>query len=959
MPIIASSSPVPGTASLGATGSSALVVEYICLFTRDLRRKQKRWQDGRLKYHTFNKRVMVYDDRGNFIGDTHWRADEDLDAGEELELERGGAIVQVSDCVGQQAQDLSELLDKRLQEKEQRHANAAARTPAPALPRRPDPRSQPPPDPYQPLHRPLKDLIGTPTGHHGRAAVTADSPFEQRHKVASPSGQHDEERPGKRRKRDNTPPSKMGYARSLFGTTLSLSGAPASSAPLRCPVPERQPRVLPLPGSSSSSVGGLPGVDERAPPEPQAVVATRHRSPSIESTTVVHHAPPSKRTTRLGGNTRVFRDSPVQSGEDIASSQGIARRDTAHNPLMEVPNQAVPDRRTPSTKTAKRAKTSANALQLSKPPSQEKTAKSSSRVQKKARRTSAAPAPLVIEPTSVEIIEIDDDAPGTDELERRISGTPVPPASRRVPAEIIEIESEAQARNSVERTTTRGADPKTELRLKSRRKRGLLVVAEQGTSASGNKGTTQPRISCQDRSGRRSRPLSAESSGLGSDIENGELEAQQHPAGSPLDVVDTDKPFLDHCSYPAVRRQDVPDAAKCSEKPVIGAPRKKTREPRKARKTNPAGIGGDLSSHGEETAPHDDVYEPPVAPAPAKPRLVKLARKSVKSKELIGFVMKDADVSDQLKRSALIRAHSRFQETPEECSRQFGAVTMDPSAGTDTSAPGAEESREESPRIGGPPAELAPESRPLSPNRHKSAAERPTPESLPLSPNRHESAAEKSTPDARIDSLSKNNHAGAVNPQSDGHESYQPSDHQPSHPRAPTPELAQPTATSPGDVDGWIVEQRSMRRIANPTKDEPHPPRQLERKSSEGHAPAAPRSDPTDSSDQVPVVSGAQSRQTRLANPATRGRKAALRSHAAGQAPQSFLPPDLGAVAGLGSRPVGDGTGVPRAGSSEAPRVGSSEIPRIKMKFPGFTSANASGPWSREAHDLFATGRPG
>jgi hypothetical protein len=33
--------------------------------------------------------------------------------------------------------------------------------------------------------------------------------------------------------------------------------------------------------------------------------------------------------------------------------------------------------------------------------------------------------------------------------------------------------------------------------------------------------------------------------------------------------------------------------------------------------------------------------------------------------------------------------------------------------------------------------------------------------------------------------------------------------------------------------------------------------------------------------------------------------------------------------------------------------------PKIAMKFPGFASASATGPWSREAHDLLGMGRPG
>jgi len=43
------------------TQNTAPVLEFQCLFTFDLRRKQKRWQDGFLRFHTFNKRIMVYD----------------------------------------------------------------------------------------------------------------------------------------------------------------------------------------------------------------------------------------------------------------------------------------------------------------------------------------------------------------------------------------------------------------------------------------------------------------------------------------------------------------------------------------------------------------------------------------------------------------------------------------------------------------------------------------------------------------------------------------------------------------------------------------------------------------------------------------------------------------------------------------------------------------------------------
>ncbi|KAI0012015.1 hypothetical protein F4779DRAFT_120152 [Xylariaceae sp. FL0662B] len=211
-----------------ASATTAPVLEFVCLFTHDLRRKQKRWQDGRIRFHTFNKRIMVYDERGNFVGDTHWREDYDFDEGEEVELERGGIIVQVAECTGSRDQDLSELVDKRVQEKVQRQSAAVARRPStlePTTPHLVAPH-------FQLRHKPLHHLIGTPTGHHGRALVPTESPYEERQKVAV-SPQDNSARPTKRRKRDTSPPSKSGYAQSLFGAALTLSGRPTSTTPLR------------------------------------------------------------------------------------------------------------------------------------------------------------------------------------------------------------------------------------------------------------------------------------------------------------------------------------------------------------------------------------------------------------------------------------------------------------------------------------------------------------------------------------------------------------------------------------------------------------------------------------------------------------------------------------------------------------------------------------------------------
>lgn len=222
----------------GSAPSTATVLEFRCLFTHDLRRKQKRWQDGRLKYHTFNARIMVYDERGNSVGDMHWHGEYDFGEGEEVQLDRGGVIVQVEDLVERKETDLSELVDKRVQEKQQRQMQQLARSGASgAVPPRSLPR--PPivaPDRAQPpRHRPLHHVIGTPTGHHGKALVPKESPFEQRQQAA----ESPDERTAKGRRYDEPPPSKSGYASALFGQTLTLSATPSSFVPaIRRPRPE-------------------------------------------------------------------------------------------------------------------------------------------------------------------------------------------------------------------------------------------------------------------------------------------------------------------------------------------------------------------------------------------------------------------------------------------------------------------------------------------------------------------------------------------------------------------------------------------------------------------------------------------------------------------------------------------------------------------------------------------------
>ncbi|KAL6874627.1 hypothetical protein HDV57DRAFT_237636 [Trichoderma longibrachiatum] len=125
------------------SSASASILEFICLYTHDLRRKKKRWQDGKLKFHTFNKKYMVYDDGGGFVGDGHWQGDAtEVAEGLEMNLDRGMAIVQLLECTGSKEQDLGEVLGKRAREVEERRVSAAAKLSSSAAPSNPAKRSR-------------------------------------------------------------------------------------------------------------------------------------------------------------------------------------------------------------------------------------------------------------------------------------------------------------------------------------------------------------------------------------------------------------------------------------------------------------------------------------------------------------------------------------------------------------------------------------------------------------------------------------------------------------------------------------------------------------------------------------------------------------------------------------------------------------------------------------------------
>lgn len=167
-----------------STQNTAPVLDFSCLYTHDIRRKAKRWQDGIIRFHTFNKRVMVYDVSRNFVGDTHWREPNPLKDGDDLELDKG-VLIQVGESTGSTDQDLSSLFKKR--------SNPGAASPGRKLPVQPAsaatanstsvPLSQLRP-------RTLNSVLGIPKTPLGRAAIPSKSPCQLRKEnVCDPSAE--------------------------------------------------------------------------------------------------------------------------------------------------------------------------------------------------------------------------------------------------------------------------------------------------------------------------------------------------------------------------------------------------------------------------------------------------------------------------------------------------------------------------------------------------------------------------------------------------------------------------------------------------------------------------------------------------------------------------------------------------------------------------------------------------
>ncbi|KAF5621492.1 hypothetical protein F52700_10912 [Fusarium sp. NRRL 52700] len=751
--------------------TTALVVDFICLFTHDLKRKQKRWQDGVLKYHTFNKRVMVYDDRNHFIGDAHWQEGGDLEPGDEFELDRGAAIVQVSDCTGQREQDLTELLDKRAKEVEKRRTNAGTiRTPGSTAAVTQTPRNDQNTPHFQLRHRPLNDLVGG-VSRIGRAVISPHSPFEQRKMAESPGQQQDSPsevaRPSKRRRREESPPSKMGHARALFGTTLTLtpflSSIPsARSQPLHDRTAAR-PKVAP-PDSRDGTSRRVDRSSKSPPPSSK---------PEEAETSAPRQAAPRRVLTQraslkelLAGNEHNRTNELPRAREPLSknrtkSSKRVKPRqlppeDEVVSLLTQEPiapkhcndaaaNSSRKDRARQDTNADRPPKTCASAPKLSSktfehdkgdiesptaddeafliwlaesedtsavdqalvppaddhPPRTKKTKDgSASAIQRSAKESSrkVAQEPIIVDEGENEDVE----------------ALPHPKTSRIRPQSAVSKTTQRKEMSTADHHGTKrtlstdtasatetdtdkpppAKEPRTELRIRSRQRRGLLMLAQK-------KEGSRP-----DSAGRLAPP----SSGAGSDIQktshtiacaastSEEPQAiermttkttafkKRHDSAKPRELRHSmeepdDQPIAIHNpnteeaareegdsanESEAVNQSDIElvpsdDAISASElsedRKTLSPPRRRTNPSRCTRKRVAPVVFSDNegeTSASDSPAISDDVESLSLAskagrkpePKPSSgPRITKMSRKSVKSREIIGFVMPDEDFS--------------------------------------------------------------------------------------------------------------------------------------------------------------------------------------------------------------------------------------------------------------------------------------------------------------------------
>lgn len=339
---------VRGTPSLtvAATQNTAPVFEFRCLYTHDVRKKKKIWHDGSLRFHTFNRRVIVYDDSKNYIGDAHWRETGNLNEGEELKLDKG-VMVEIGEKIGQTETDLAPvILNKRRAEA----TSSPPRVPPPSNTYSSWPRLASTIAKDRPMS--LAAVLGASQGPIGRARLPGRSPFEQREDNIRRQPETLEGRPTKRPRiainpaekedvRDGSNPvtqaqrptpqaSRAALAKTIHPASPWTQTALARSNPL-----ESSERLLTQPPSPSLSARKKKGKSQHGltllgesgqPPSPPALSSTvrsAQDAPQNRTSSVTASKQKSKKKVYVDGQTvqpRKTKDTRAVTNKPSAST---------------------------------------------------------------------------------------------------------------------------------------------------------------------------------------------------------------------------------------------------------------------------------------------------------------------------------------------------------------------------------------------------------------------------------------------------------------------------------------------------------------------------------------------------------------------------------------------------------------------------------------------------------------
>ncbi|KAL6245134.1 hypothetical protein RBB50_007909 [Rhinocladiella similis] len=298
------------TLSVTPTQNTAPVHEFRCLYTRDLHKKAKKWHDGSLRFHTFNQRVMVYDDAKNYIGDLHYRQEGEFGEGVEIQLDRG-VKVEVGERLGETETDLAPILERQRPERatpQKRAAGGLGARSGPSI--------------YSQGPKSLLEVLGPSQGRLGHSRLPLQSPYEQRQTAFRPELNEPNEPHLKRRRLSNDKENRSDESVRLVGPNRPCLPQPVrSNKPDRCPVVQETPPTRPRPVVDISS-------DEESD----------HDRVTQSRTNIISSFEPSRAIERP---QRASKSANVLQGRNIPETNGLNAQITRPTP-QDTTKQLVP-----------------------------------------------------------------------------------------------------------------------------------------------------------------------------------------------------------------------------------------------------------------------------------------------------------------------------------------------------------------------------------------------------------------------------------------------------------------------------------------------------------------------------------------------------------------------------------------------------------------------------------------